>query len=39
MIMGFEIRDTIVEYVGKKIRSLRISKDKYHNISVCRANT
>lgn len=38
-IMGFEIRDTIVEYVGKKIRALRIKEDKYHNISVLRTNT
>lgn len=25
LILGFEIRDTITEYVGKKIRALRIS--------------
>jgi tRNA (guanine-N7-)-methyltransferase len=37
--MGFEIRDTIVEYVGKKIRALRLKENKYENIAVLRTNS
>ena len=38
-IMGFEIRDTIVEYVGKKIRSQRLTTEGFNNISILRTNT
>lgn len=39
LIMGFEIRDVIVEYVGKKIRAMRLNEDSCHNISILRTNT
>jgi tRNA (guanine-N7-)-methyltransferase len=40
LILGMEIRDKLVNYVGEKIRGMRMSeKDKYDNISVVRTNT
>jgi tRNA (guanine-N7-)-methyltransferase len=39
LIVGYEIRDTIAEYVGKKIRAFRLSENKANNIAVIRTNT
>lgn len=38
-MMGFEIRDVIVEYVGKKIRAKRMAEGGFENISILRTNT
>lgn len=38
-MMGFEIRDVIAEYVGKKIRAKRILGEGFDNISILRTNT
>ena len=34
-----EIRDTIVDYVGKKIRAKRLTEKDYNNISIIRTNS
>ena len=34
-----EIRDTIVDYVGKKIRAKRLTESKFDNISIVRTNS
>lgn len=34
-----EIRDTIVDYVGKKIRAKRITENDFNNISIVRTNS
>lgn len=39
MIIGMEIRDKIVNFVGEKIRAHRVQKNQCHNISVLRTNT
>ena len=38
-IMGFEIRDKLVNFVGEKIRSLRSKQNECHNIAVLRTNS
>lgn len=37
--MGLEIRDKVVNYVGEKIRALRVKKNTAWNVSVVRTNS
>jgi tRNA (guanine-N7-)-methyltransferase len=39
LILGLEIRDTITEFVGKKIRALRLSQNDTQNAAVIRTNS
>ena len=39
MIVGFEIRDKLVNFVGEKIRAKRVQSNECDNISVLRTNS
>lgn len=38
LILGMEIRDKLVDYIGLKLKALREHKDCYHEVGVIRTN-
>jgi tRNA (guanine-N7-)-methyltransferase len=38
LVLGMEIRDKLVDYIGKKILAMRIEQDKCHTVGVVRTN-
>jgi tRNA (guanine-N7-)-methyltransferase len=38
LLLGLEIREKVVNYVGERVRALRAEEDTHHNCSVLRTN-